>query len=129
MYAEDSFYTLTPSGQVGLAALSFALFVAVVLLTWRFSRRVPILLRVPLFLVVFWSFEWLSPQIYYLYYMTQFEGLPWQSVVRTPPGVADLVTLLSFQGDETLSAHSRGILGWVLLATTVWPDRSGRRIR
>ncbi|MEO1467507.1 MAG: hypothetical protein AAFV86_00520 [Pseudomonadota bacterium] len=116
MYDRDSFFDLTPWGQAGLLALSTVLFVAVVFATWALLRRRPPLVRLAGALAVFWLFEWVSPQVYYQYYRLLFEGLPLQWVIWPPPGPVEALELLVFQGPHSLSAHSRGLLGWTLLA-------------
>ena len=123
MYTEDSFFSLTQLGQLGLAALSLVLFVLTVMAMWRLARRVSVFVAIPVALVLFWAFSWLSPQIYYFYYMTQFEGLPWQSVIHPPVGPVEIAKLLFFQGEARLSEHSRGVLGWALIASAIWPRR------
>ena len=121
MYAEDSFFTLSMAGRIGLVFLSTALTAAVFLLTGlalRYARRLPAIKRVLAGVGVvtglFWVFVWLSPQVYYLYYQVIFDGLPWQIVVGKPPGLGGLIDLLTFTAGETLSDHSKGVLGWVL---------------
>ena len=69
------------------------------------------------------GFVWLSPQVYYVYYLMIFDGLPWQIVVRTPPGPGALVRLLAFQDKASLSAHGQAALGWAMLAAALWRGR------
>ncbi|MGF1475944.1 MAG: hypothetical protein ACFB6S_10325 [Geminicoccaceae bacterium] len=114
MYAQDSFHTLTLTGQIGLSVLSSVLAAATLALAWYAMKRRRLPLRLAIALGVFFSFVWLSPQIYYTYYLTLFEGLPWQNVIKTPPGPLHLFYLLTFQERPTLSAHSKAILGWLL---------------
>ncbi len=122
MYREDSFFTLTSAGQIGLAVLSVLLAVCLFL----FARALFITcavrggfrswgIRVSISLALYWSFLWLSPQLYYLYYQAIIEGLPWQIVVQTPPSPVDAMTTLAFSGSNTLSEHSKALLGWGLL--------------
>ncbi len=134
MYGDDSFHTLSIIGQIGLVLLSAALTAIVLWFAMVVMRWLPFPLRVVLAVLLFFGFVWLSPQVYYTYYMTFFEGLPWQVVIKGPPSMETLWKLLSFQGQATLSAHSQGLLGWALLAIAVFRRRkpssaSGDRVR
>ena len=115
MYEGDSFQTLSLTGRMGLVALSFALAAGTGWLVMRFGRNRARVLRVWLAMMAFWAFLWLSPQIYYFYYMILIEGLPWQSVIKHPPSLTDLLSLLSFTDAPSLSNHAKGILGWGLM--------------
>jgi len=120
MYEGDSFYTLTWIGRVGLVMLSVAMTLLLLWLAWALMKRMPLPFGILLALVLFFGFVWLSPQIYYTYYMTLFEGLPWQIVVKSPPSANTLFKLLTFRGPANLSAHSQGVLGWLLLVMSLW---------
>jgi len=126
MYDADSFFTLTVWGQIGLAILSlvFALLALVLMrvLVWHKAM----ILRPFLWGVVFISFVWLSPQGYYTYYRLIFDGLPAQSVIKSPPPLQQLFALMTFSGPANLSAHSTGVLGWLLLLAAFWPHRKKR---
>ncbi len=124
MYAEDSFYTLSTTGQAGLVALSLLLFAAIVFATHRLTRRRPAVLRIAAAIAAFWAFVWLSPQIYYLYYLAIFDGLPLQSVIHRPPSPLMIVRLIAFLGDATLSAHTQGALAWALVISALWPRKA-----
>lgn len=137
MYAEDSFFTLSLAGRVGLVALSMALaavLFALAHLSFRFFDGVPpvkrLLARLGVATGLFWAFVWLSPQVYYLYYQAIFDGLPWQIVVGPPPGLGHVVGLLAFAEADTLSDHSKGVLGWALfgyaIALMLRPRNAGR---
>ena len=76
MYAEDSFHTLSLLGQIGLVALSLFLACLLVLASWRLALRRRAAIRIALALCLLYLFVWLSPQVYYLYYLTLFDGLP-----------------------------------------------------
>ena len=120
MYAQDSFFTLTPGQQLGLLALSGA-FAAITLAFAALGlRRLPRGLAVVGAAAVIWAFAWLSPQGYYQYYRLIIDGLPAQWVIGAPPGLRTLGAVLSFQGPGTLSAHSLGALGWtVIIVATI----------
>ena len=126
MYAEDSFFTLTQSGQIGLLVLSVALSVAMIGAIYFLTRKLPLLAALGMAILGFWAFDWVSPQIYYFYYLTQFDGLPVQNVVRSPTSPQKLLRLIVFQDEPTLSAHGRGILAWTLIVVAIWRSR-GRR--
>jgi len=123
MYAQDSFHTLSGPGQVGLVVLSVILTSLILWTAWRLMARRNVTTRLVLAVTLFFAFVWLSPQIYYTYYLTLFEGLPWQIVVKRPPDPMTLWHILSFQHGATLSAHSLGLLGWALIVMAP----SGRR--
>ena len=123
MYSDDSFFTLSGPGQIGLILLSFVLFVAVIYAVDRVGHTLPRPVALGLAIVGFWAFEWLSPQIYYFYYLTQFDGLPIQSVIQTPPSPAKLLRIITFQDEQTLSAHGRAVLGWALVVAALGPRR------
>lgn len=119
MYEGDSFFTLTPAARAGLAVLSLGLSALTMLLFVRMTRRALWLVRLALAPVFFWIFIWLSPQVYYLYYVTLFDHLPLQNVVQFPPGPLEIAQLLSFAGKFSLSRHSAGLLGWGLIVLAV----------
>jgi len=128
MYAHDSFHTLTLSGQLGLVCLSLLLSAVLLFIAWwAMARRGPIA-RVGIAASLFYAFIWLSPQAYYTYYLTLFDDLPWQNVIKPPPPFWAFVDLLTFQDAATLSAHSQGLLGWMLLVTAAATPHL-RRIR
>ncbi|MEP3279095.1 MAG: hypothetical protein ABJN26_24300 [Stappiaceae bacterium] len=115
MYSEDSFHTLSSGGQIGLLCLSLSLTILVLIAAWRLMRGRPLSVRIAIAIVLFLLFVWLSPQVYYTYYLIIFEGLPLQIVVRSPPGPWQLANLMFFQDGTNLSAHGKGLLGWLLL--------------
>ena len=128
MYAEDSFFTLTQTGQIGLLTLSLVLSGALVAVVYWITGTLPRLAGLPLAIVGFWAFDWLSPQIYYFYYITQFDGLPLQNVVRYPPSPQKILQIMTFQDEPTLSAHGRGLLAWALIVTAIWRGRARRHL-
>jgi hypothetical protein len=118
-YTEDSFHTLTGMEQLGLVGLTLVLSIGLLALGGR-------LRGVVWAFILFWGFVWLSPQVYYLYYQVIFDGLPWQIVVKTPPGPGRILNLLTFQGAGTLSDHGKGVLGWGLIGMALWRRRRAR---
>ena len=67
----------------------------------------------------FYLFVWLSPQIYYSYYLILFDGLPLQIVLQQPPSLTEILKLLSFSGQNTLSAHGKSILAYAMLIAAI----------
>ncbi len=138
MYDGDSFFTLSNSSQIGLALLSLSLTVVCLIATGRLFRLIPkrglparLAARLGVAVFVTWLFVWLSPQIYYLYYLTIFDGLPWQIVVQNPPEFHAILQQVTFSGPATLSDHSKGLLAWLLIlyasAQPLWQRARQRR--
>ena len=123
MYDGDSFYTLSGLGRIGLVILSVTITFALLWLAMKLTKRLILPLRILVAAVLFFAFVWLSPQVYYTYYMTLFEGLPWQAVVKDPPSWRRLIGLMTFSGQANLSAHSQGVLGWLLLGVTAFSGK------
>ena len=127
MYDSDSFFTLSVPGQIGLAVLSLVLALAMVVLTLRMTRSLPIGFRLALALVLFVAFDWLSPQVYYSYYRMIIPGLPLQWVIGTLPDPSASFRILTFSAAQDLSAHGRGFLGWAMMAASVLAPRRARQ--
>ena len=89
----------------------------------KLTKRLVLPLRIAVAALLFFAFVWLSPQVYYTYYMTLFDGLPWQVVVKDPPSWRRLLGLMSFGGQVNLSAHSQGVLGWLLFGVTAFSGK------
>ena len=123
-YEGDSFFTLTLAGRIGLLLLSLALAVGSLILSRYLCRNRPITLRLPIAVLVFWLFVWTSPQIYYAYYMTLFDGLPVQIVIKWPESPAQIWSLLTFSDRSNLSNHTKAILGWLLIIHSFFPIRN-----
>ena len=119
-YAEDSFFTLGIGGRIGLLALSLLLAAGCVVLIFWVSRRFGLAAGLLASVAVAYLFIWLSPQIYYGYYLLIFDGLPVQWVIKSPPALDDFMETLGFQGQSTLSAHGQGALFWGMCAAAVW---------
>ena len=119
MYEYDSFFTLSVMGQVGLTVLSIGLGILLVgLVRWMVQDR-PMALRLVSAVLALWLFIWLSPQIYYLYYMLLFDGLVFKSVLSSPPSLAKLFEVLFLRSDSTLSNHGKTLLGWILIISSL----------
>lgn len=118
MFSQDSFFTLSVFGQIGLAALSVILFV---LLIWGMMRlKTTLYLRILIALISFYLFVWLSPQIYYTYYLIIFDGLPIQNVVQRPPTPLDMLRLITLTGEQSLSAHGKSLLAYAMLLAAIF---------
>lgn len=115
MYEFDSFFSLTSWERVGLFAVSLAFAAICVALVWTLCRGRSWPWRVLIAVVVFWGFVWVSPQGYYAYYRMIFDDLPPLLVIPMIPSPWDIIGLLTFTGRATLSSHTKGVLGWVLL--------------
>lgn len=124
MYREDSFHTLTLEGQAGLLILSMVLGGLLIWAARRTTRRRFLAIRLGGAVLVFWAFLWLSPQIYYLYYMILIDGLPLQNVIKSPPGVTEMASLLTFTDCATLSNRGKGVLGWAMMVCNFYRGRT-----
>lgn len=129
MYAEDSFHTLSLASQIGLVVLSLLLAGLLIFASWRLALRRRLAARIAFAVLLLFLFVWLSPQVYYLYYLALFDGLPWQIVIKLPPSPVELLGFLTFQGDATLSAHGKGLLGWCMILAAGLGERARQRWR
>lgn len=120
MYAEDSFYTLSPLARLGLLAVSAGLSVGLVTIALAAMRQRRGSMRVAIAVMLFSIFVWISPQVYYEYYHLIFTGLPRQWVIWQPPTFYELFSLVTFTGPQTISAHSMGGLFWALICLSWW---------
>ncbi len=121
MFSNDSFFTLGIIERVGLFTLSLILATTTVLFLIKLCKNKILTIRIAIALVLFFFFTWLSPQIYYTYYLTIFDGLPVQVVIKKPPSFMNLINILFFRYEANLSAYSVGVLGWVLIYSAVRP--------
>ena len=121
MYDGDSFYTLTMAGRIGLVCLSMAMATATIWLFLKTSRNFPRPVKIPIAIAFLWLFVWLSPQIYYFYYMLIFDFLEFKIIPGLPPGPIEIFRLLTFSDDFNFSKHGKGILGWAMILMALWP--------
>lgn len=121
-FSEDSFFTLSLIERVGLLGVSLLLSALCILAVRKVSsiRKVKFVIA----LAVFFLFVWLSPQIYYLYYIAIFGGLPWQIVIRSIPTIPTLSSLIFFVSADSLAKLSQGVLFWLLMVAVFAPNRS-----
>jgi hypothetical protein len=125
MYQQDSFFDLSQWERVGLVCISAMLAILFLFASYRLLRNKPILIRLSGALILFWVFVWVSPQIYYTYYRMIIPDLPLQWVIWPPASPVDALRMMVFSGPQNLSAHSQGILGWVLLVVPfLWRQRN-----
>ena len=118
-YGEDSFFTLGWGGRVGVVAISLILFGFCLWVSYAAAASLGRVWRVSIALVAFWLFVWLSPQVYYMFYLLIFDGLPLQWVIKAPPGADVLLSLMTFTERATLSEHGKGVLGWAMVAAAL----------
>lgn len=113
-FEQDSFFDLTPWGQTGLALISLVMGLGMLWLAWIVGRSVAWALWV---CVLFWLFLWLSPQVYYTYYLTLFEFLEQQIVVTWPP-IGPEAFLYGVAGEygSTLRGIGQGVMFWGMMA-------------
>ena len=116
MYSNGSIHTLTVVQQIGLSFISLTLLSMMIFLSLKLFKNKPMLVRIMVVIGFFYLFVWLSPQLYYAYYILIFEDLPIQHVIKAPPGVGPLVKILTLQNYTRLSDHSLAFLGWVLIS-------------
>jgi len=121
MFAEDSFFSLSLLGRTGLLILSLALAALTLYICAKLCKNKRLIWRLAIALVLLFLFIWLSPQIYYSYYLLLFEGLPIQIVIKTPPTPIRVLNILFFSFEQNLSAYSIGLLGWALIFTALRP--------
>lgn len=129
-YPADSFYSLSPLAGAGLAGLSVALITLLFALSlakarWLSARFGPgpglWSLDLALTLGLAYLALWLAPQLYYLYYLTIFDGLPWQSVIKPPPGAGAFLGVLLMTEPPSLSIHLQGVTARALLLAGAYP--------
>lgn len=115
MYENDSFLTLSVAERIGLVCVTFLLSAALIWLFWVAIKRVNIWIGPLLALVFLYVFIWLSPQIYYLYYLVIFDFLDLKIVIHPPFNPLTLFNLLTFTESGKLADHGKGVLGWILI--------------
>lgn len=117
-YGEDSFFTLGWGGRIGVLAISVGLAGLCLWASYVFIARLDRVWRVLVALAGFWAFVWLSPQVYYMFYLVIFDGLPLQWVGKVP-SPARILGLMTFSDRPALSEHGQGALGWAMVAAAL----------
>jgi hypothetical protein len=135
---QDSFFTLSSMGSAGLALLSLA-FLALVFWVlgvkskWasgRFDgtagaqRAIRITLDVALGWLIYLLLHRLSPQLYYLYYMTLFDGLPLKWVIGADDELLRLGATIIPGPKERLADFLACTGFWVVLPYTLLLHRA-----
>lgn len=115
MYAQDTFFHLSLLGRTGLAFLSLLLGIITIWIFLKISSRFARPVKVCLAVVFLSVFIWLSPQIYYFYYLMIFEDLPTQIIIQWPPSISEIYRVITFSGNANLSEHSKGALFWIMI--------------
>lgn len=115
MYENDSFLTLSIAERIGLVCVTLVLSAFLIWLFWLTIKRLNIWIRPMLALVFLYVFIWLSPQIYYLYYLVIFDFLEFKNVIHPPFNPLTLLNLLTFTESGKLADHGKGVLGWILI--------------
>lgn len=115
MYENDSFLTLSIAERIGLLCVTLVLSAFLIWLFWLTIKRLNIWIRPMLALVFLYVFIWLSPQIYYLYYLVIFDFLDFKNVIHPPFNPLTLLNLLTFTESGKLADHGKGVLGWILI--------------
>lgn len=115
MYENDSFLTLSIAERIGLVCVTLVLSAVLIWLFWLTIKRLNIWIRPMLALVFLYVFIWLSPQIYYLYYLVIFDFLDFKNVIHPPFNPLTLLNLLMFTESGKLADHGKGVLGWILI--------------
>ncbi|MEM9581714.1 MAG: hypothetical protein AAGA08_01225 [Pseudomonadota bacterium] len=124
LYAEDSFFTLSLAGRIALASLSLVLSVGCLWIVFYCVEGLGRFVRLLIALAVFYLFIWLSPQVYYLFYLIIIDGLPLQWVIQSPPGLRKILRLMTFTERATLTEHGQGVLWWALAVTALMRRRT-----
>lgn len=120
MYEADTFFNLSILARVGLAALSITLFGLTLAAFYLVAKRMSLASRLVTAMVFLWVFIWLSPQIYYIYYMLLFDGLQLQNVIHPPPNAQEIFAIMTFSDKVIISAHAKAILGWAMILLSFW---------
>lgn len=132
-YPGDSIYTLSTTAGLGLAAISTTLLVLILLLSWFCttkwiiaSQGKSLSTKSTYFVLDLWTtgavyllMLVLAPQVFYIYYLWVFAGLPVQWVI-SPMTWDTFVTVVTVPSGGSMAEHSAGIALWVLLFNTVF---------
>lgn len=128
MYSEDTFFHLTTQERIGLVIISLILFAFTVGVFWKISSRFNLLVKVLCAIVFIWIFIWLSPQVYYLYYIQIFDDLPYQNVIQNPSSITEILKTITFFGNNNLSNHAKGIVFWAMIIVALGPSSKKNEI-
>ena len=126
MYAGDSLFTLSPSGQAGVLVIALILSVLTLTTAWLVMGQRSLLIRVAMAVLLLVLFVWASPQVFYEYYRVIIDGLPAQWVIFQRNPLVEAARYASFSGPATLSAHGQGALFWALMLLAVLRGRRAK---
>jgi hypothetical protein len=73
MYANGSIHTLTVIQQIGLSFISLTLLSMMIFLSLKLFKNKSMIVRIMVAISLLYLFVWLSPQLYYAYYILIFE--------------------------------------------------------
>lgn len=121
LFANDTFFHLSAMERVGLVILSFVLATAIIAIFWKLTAHWKLILKVSTAIAFIWIFIWLSPQVYYLYYIQIIDGLPLQNVIQWPPTVIEVFQTITFSGKSNLSNHGKGLVFWAMIIIALNP--------
>jgi len=125
----DSFVTLSLLTQIGLATVTIALVLILLMFNAVVTRKLQHRISNPVIalpvnlicafclFVVFWG---VSPQVFYLYYQLLFDSLPWQWVIRDWFPLKQTVLLLFPSYIHNTSSLAAGIALVVQLAQVIF---------
>ena len=128
-YPNDSFWTLTAAGRLGVIAIASSGLIATFLFIaakTNLVKQLPIsrFIIVPCDLifgaVVYILVDTVSPQVFYAFYQTIFPDLPRQIVVTGLPDWEDFRRLISFDEDPSMAGHLRAVGFWAICPFTLW---------
>ncbi len=131
-YPNDSFYTLSVPGAIGLALITTTLLLLILIASWFntniwikrceaysvFFKSFFVLLNMLLVIAVYQLFLVIAPQIFYTYYQFIFLDLPVQWVIK-PITVDKLLERFYLRLDGSIADHLASFTLWVLIFNTV----------
>lgn len=126
MYDGDTFFHLSLTGRIGLVLISAMMEALALWGCWRLTRWARWPSRLLGALGIYVVFEWLAPQVHYLWYMMVIDGLPLQWVIGPLPRPGVVWEIMGFQAPASLSAHARAVLGWACVLTALLAGRHGQ---
>jgi hypothetical protein len=109
--------------------LSAALSLTILVVFWKTAWRANIVLKLGFSVFALWLFVWLSPQAYYTYYLFLFDGLEFKNVIKSPPTMTEMFSLLTFSDRANFSNHGKALLGWGLIMLSILGSRGHRRCK
>ena len=121
LYANDTFFHLSTLERVGLVLLSIVLAMVTVAVFWKLTSSFKLVFKLLAAIFFIWIFIWISPQVYYLYYIQIIDGLPLQNVIQWPPSPLEVFQTVTFSGKSNLSNHGKGLIFWAMMIIALKP--------